>query len=798
MRTTRGLKGKKAFVRSAVAMAAVGVLTLTAACTTGTSDDDATDANKFTTRDVTDGTTTFVLVENPDGGQTLSYAKDGPMELLEVEEDGNTLAFKDMNANGELDPYEDWRLEASDRAADLADDLTAEQISGLMLFSSHEGSPSDGLTDTQKTYLSESNLRAVLNAGSSDVEDNVTWVNEMQAYVETLTTSDAPYIPANFSSDPRNTATAADAGTVGSISLWPSNLGIAATFSTETAELYGRSISEEYRALGLTNALSPQIDLATDPRWLRDSGTLGEDPDLASELADALVTGYQSTYAEDGTNLGWGLDSVPTMIKHAPGDGSGEGGRESHTAAGKYAIAGDSIGDSLEVFAAASDSIGMMTDYSILLDTEGNSLGGGDSVGTAYDPETMAQIREQFDGVIVTDWGVLTGATDEGATMGMAWGAEDLTPAERYYQVLLNGTDMFGGVNDSTYILEAYNLWTEHYEAGEVDVDADTRWQQSGTRILTGYFAPGLFDSPFVDLDASVETVGAEATVEAGYQAQLDSVVMTKNDGVVSEATLEDWADKTVYIPHTYDTGHASSFGEGEYTEGPTLTVEAAEEFFAKVVTDTVEYDADGKVTSITAPDLSDVDIALVGMRSPSAGAVFSNSGLDQTTGTYYPLSLQYRPYTADGEYVRKVSIGGDVLADGTQENRSYFGATGTVSNEADLDAFERTVSAVDASGKDIPVVALIKASNPVVPTEFEADADAVLVGFGVSDKALIEVALGVSEAQGRLPIGFPASMDAVEAQDEGVAGDTETYVDSAGNDWKFGFGLNFSGPIAD
>ncbi|MBU4335093.1 MAG: glycoside hydrolase family 3 protein, partial [Actinobacteria bacterium] len=209
MRTTRGLKGKKAFVRSAVAMAAVGVLTLTAACTTGTSDDDATDANKFTTRDVTDGTTTFVLVENPDGGQTLSYAKDGPMELLEVEEDGNTLAFKDMNANGELDPYEDWRLEAGDRAADLADDLTAEQISGLMLFSSHEGSPSDGLTDTQKTYLSESNLRAVLNAGSSDVEDNVTWVNEMQAYVETLTTSDAPYIPANFSSDPRNTATAA-------------------------------------------------------------------------------------------------------------------------------------------------------------------------------------------------------------------------------------------------------------------------------------------------------------------------------------------------------------------------------------------------------------------------------------------------------------------------------------------------------------------------------------------------------------------------------------------------------------
>lgn len=758
------------------------------------------ESSEYTTREVSDGKTDFIVVENPNGGATLSYAADGPIELIEVQDGGAKLAFKDTNGSGELDAWEDWRLDPKERAAALAETMTAEQISGLMLFSAHEGSPGDGLTDAQKTYLSKDNLRAVLNAGNSDVKDNVTWVNEMQAYVETLAESGTPYIPANFSSDPRNSATEDDPGAVGTISKWPSNLGLAATFSPETAEQFGRVISAEYRALGLTNALSPQIDLATEPRWLRVYDSLGENSELASRLAEALVTGYQSTYSDDGKNTGWGLESVPTMIKHAPGDGSAEGGRESHTEAGKYAVPGDNLTASLDVFAAAGNSLGMMTNYSIMLDAEGNAIGGGDKVGTAYNPDIMAMIREDlaYDGVIVTDWAVMDAKGESFIPgMGMAWGAESMPNAERYFTVLRNGVDMFGGVNDATYILEAVDLWNAAFEAGDVDIDADTRWQQSGARILTGFFAPGLYDSPFVDLDASVKIVGSEEAVTAGYEAQLNSVVLTKNDGFVAESTVEDWADKTVYIPHTVDTGHDSLFGPAQVTDKDTISVEAAEELFAKVVTDEVTLDADGKVTEIVTPDLTGVDLALVGMNSPSGGAIFGNSGRDAETGEIYPLSLQWAPYTADGDNVRRTSIGGDTLADGTTENRSYFGNTSRISNEADLDAFNRTVAAVEAAGGDIPILTLLRAKNPVVPTEIEAGSSAIVVGFGASDKALLEVVLGLHEAQGRLPIGFPASMDAVEAQQEGVAEDMETYVDAAGNDWKFGFGLNFAGVIA-
>lgn len=779
------------------AITGIGLAITLTGCTFGQPEEPA----QYTTREVSDGTTDFVVVENPNGGAQLSYSAEGGIELLEEESDGATLAFKDVNANGELDTFEDWRVAPAERAAAYAETLTAEQISGLMLFSSHERSPGDGLTDAQKTYLSESNLRNVLNAGGSNVEENVTWVNEMQAYVETLATEEAPYLPANFSSDPRSEAQSGSTYTeVGSgVSLWPSVLGLASTFSAETVEEFGRVASEEYRALGISNALSPQIDLATEPRWLRVSGTLGEDADLAAELAAAYVTGFQSTYSEDGENLGWGLGSVPTTIKHAPGDGAGEGGRESHTNVGKYAVfPGGGLDEAASVFAAASDSLGMMTNYSIMLDGDGSPLMGEDAVGTAYNTEAITYIRDEigFEGAIVTDWGVMTGANDEGAFIATAWGAEDMEPVERYFTVLNNGVDMFGGVNDATYILEAYDLWNERFAAGEVDVDADTRWAESGARILTAYFAPGLFDSPFVELEKSLETVGSAENVEAGFEAQLNSVVMLKNDGTVAEGT--DWSDKTVYIPHTYDVGHAGLFGPAEYTEGATLSIESAEEIFGTVLTDTVEYDADGKVTSMTAPDLTDVDAVLVGLRSPNNGSPFSASGRDQETGEWYPFSLQWAEYTADGANVRTTSIGGDTLADGSKENRSYFGNTSRISNEADIEAFNRAVAAVEATGQDIPVVTIVKANNPVVPAEFEDRSDVVLVGFGVSDLATLTVASGGHEPQGRLPIGFPLNMDAVEAQSEDVAEDTETYVDAAGNDWAFGFGLNYAGAISE
>ena len=215
------------------------------------------------------------------GGATLGYTS---APLLTVDR----YAFKDLNRNGALDPYEDWRLPADARAKDLAAQLSIEEIAGLMLYSGHQAVRGPEITDPQKKFLEEDNLRAVLVTTVESPETAARWNNNVQAFVEAL----GHGIPANNSSDPRN-ETAATAefnlGSGGKISLWPTPLGLAATFDPAIVGQFGRIASEEYRALGIATALSPQTDLATEPRWSRFNGTFGEDPDLDTDMARAYV-----------------------------------------------------------------------------------------------------------------------------------------------------------------------------------------------------------------------------------------------------------------------------------------------------------------------------------------------------------------------------------------------------------------------------------------------------------------------------------------------------------------------------
>lgn len=793
-------------ITAGVAATAALALVL-AGCSSGSddeTDEEATEESSesaegsYTTEEVTDGTTSFTIVTNPGDGAQLSYGSESGIELIEEADGDMTYAFKDINGNGELDTFEDWRVDASERASDLAGQLSREQIAGLMLFSPSERSPQDGLTDVQRAYLGEDNLRLILNAGSNDVEDNVTWVNEIQAYVETQATAETPYIPVTFSTDPRSDSTGGYSGSAtAEVSLWPGNLGLAATFDPAIAEQFGQMASSEYRSLGLTNVLSPQLDVASDPRWMRLNGTFGESPELSGEMTAAFVRGFQEAYEENGELVG----GISTVIKHFAGDAAGEGGRASYYESGMYAVfPGDNFDQHVEPFLEGLDAAGAMTTYSILLDGEGEPLL-GDRVAGAFNKDLVDILRvdNNYNGVIMTDWGVTAGGpADPDASWYTNWGVENLTVEERHFLVLQTGIDMFGGNTEVAPVLAAYDMWDEAYQNGETDIDAQSRFVQSAERILAMVFDTGVFDAPFVDLENSLEVVGSSDKVEAGFDAQTKSVVVLKNvDGAVTCSAPEGenpYADATVYIPRTYDVGLTSMYAEGTYTEGLTVPQEVAEQYFGEVVTDEAELGDNGEVISYTAPDLSDVDVVLVALDSPNNGYGFSpNAGQDPDTGEYRPISLQYRPYTADGPNVRQVSLSGDILEDGTQENRSYFGATGVISNEASLDSFERAVQAVADSGRDIPVLTMLRAKNPIIPAEFEAGADAIAVGFDISDEAILEVLLGLRESSGRLPIAFPADMDTVEANEEDVPFDLDPYVDASGNAYEFGFGLNCS-----
>lgn len=754
------------------------------------------DGKPYTSETVTDGETSFIRVTNPEGGPVLSYGEGGPVAIIEEEVDGQAMAFKDVNGDGTLQPYEDWRLAPEERAQALAQELNTEQLAGLMLMSPAERAPSDGLTDHQKGYLDEGDVRTILNSGGNQVTEAVQWTNEIQAFVESL--PDRAYIPVTMGSDPRSDAVDnyVGAGTA-DISAWPGNLGLAALGDPERVKEFAEITSEEFRAMGLTITLAPQIDLGTDPRWLRLNGTFGDDSELAAQIAEAYVDGYQKPYEGEG----WGDGSVMAVIKHFAGDGTAEGGRGTHIDEGKYNIfPGDNWDEHLVPFESALQAGGVMMSYGIALDKDGEPL--FERIGAGYDAQRIGLLREElgFNGIVFSDWNILKDPKDPNNPLkwGEAWGAEHLTVPERFYTVMLAGIDIFGGETDREPLMEAIDIWNQEFEAGNLDKDADTRMRESTTRYLTHTFRVGTYDNPFVDLEHSMSVAQDPEKIEKGYKAQTDSVVVLKNvDNTIQCEAPQDWSELTAYIPSSYDLGVGSVRDDAvvpEVTVYSTLNMEAAKSVFANVVTDEIVVGDDGQVAEINTPDLAEVDVVLAGMNSPNNGSLTSGAGRDQATGEWYPLSLQYRPYTADSDAVREVSISGDLLEDGTKENRSYRGNTSQVTNEADLDSFLRAVEAVEASGKDIPIVTVIKARNPVVPAEFEELSSAIVVGFGVSDLALIDVALGKAEFGGKLPLAFPANMETVEAQLEDVGQDYDPYVDSEGNSYDNGFGLSCSG----
>ena len=816
------------------------------------------------------------------GGATLGYTS-API----LQDRG--YAFKDLNRNGALDPYEDWRLPARKRAEDLAARMSVEEISGLMLYSSHQAVPGsaygfggatyDGkpwaesgaepwaLTDQQKRFLTEDNLRAVLVTSVQSPEVAARWNNAVQALTEGIGLG----IPANNSSDPRN-ETAATAefnmGAGGQISLWPEPLGLAATFDPSLVRRFGEVASAEYRALGIATALSPQIDLATEPRWSRFSGTFGEDPALDTDMARAYVDGFQTTA---GSRDGWGAQSVNAMVKHWPSGGPEEGGRDAHFNYGKYAVyPGGGFETHLRAFTEGAFKLNggtgsasaVMPYYTISYGIDPS----GANVGNSYSKYIIGELlrgKYGYDGVVCTDWNITYDNAAIESFDGKCWGRETLSVAERHYEVLKAGVDQFGGNNDKGPVLEAYRMWVRDFGANA----ADARWRESAVRLLLNSFRTGLFENPYTSPAEAMSVVGNPEFMAEGYAAQLKSVVLLKNHGGVlpqipgqagddggaaDDGTANDGgetaddgggaaddgvtddggvtadgfrhsetaantrhteaADDTRHTEAAADTRHTEAANDTRHPETAAATRHTRHDRVSVFVPQRWvpqtpgmfglsmgapghwEYPVDRALVEkyydwAETPD--EADFALVVIQEPLPGSGYDVQDRARGGNGYVPISLQYRPYTA--EYARTESVaGGDPKE--TFVNRSYKGKTVSVYNESDLDLVLKTRAEMGAK----PVVVVVNVSRPVVLAEIEPLADAVLLSFKVQHQAVLDIVSGAAEPSGLLPMQLPADMRTVEEQCEDLPHDMRPLVDADGGVWDFAYGLNWAGEISD
>ena len=695
---------------------------------------------------------------NPQSGVTIIYH--------------DNYAFKDLNRNQQLDTYEDWRLTPEQRAHDLAQQITIQQIAGLMLYSPHVV-VNDSLPSPQiVSCLLQDQMRHILVTKVKNAYTAALWHNNLQTIAEAQ-----PFgIPTNNSSDPRN-YTEADgefnAGSGGDISQWPREIGLAATFDMDIIRRHAEIASIEYRALGITTTLSPQIDLSTDPRWRRFYGTFSEDADLCTDIARVYTDAFQTTPSSPS---GWGNQSVNCMAKHWPGGGTGEAGRDAHYCFGQYGVyPGDNFQQHLLPFTQGAlrldgpttSASAIMPYYTISygIDPSGENVANGFS---RYIINDLLREKYGFNGVVCTDW-VITADNPRVETMnGKPWGVEHLSVEERHFQAIYAGCDQFGGNNDPLPILAAYQIWCQRFGKES----AEQRFRTSAERLLLNFFRVGVFENPYVDPMRAAEVVGCEEFVEEGYDAQLKSIVMLKNHQQVMPIAK----GAKVYFPKRY--------------------YPASIPFFGRSTPNIPHYDWQIDTALINqyyqfTDDPNEADFALLYIFTPEGNWGYSEKDVQEGGTGYVPISLQYNDYTATQS--RSVSIaGGD--AKESFSNRSYLGKSDYSYNRQDMLQVIQTKQLMG----DKPVILLIQAARPFIPAEIEPYADALLLGFGIKDQAYLDILCGNAEPYGLLPMQLPKDMLTVENQMEDLPHDMECYIDADDHTYDFAFGMNWSGIIQD
>ena len=463
------------------------------------------------------------------------------------------LYFKDMDNDGVLSPYEDWRNSHEVRAADMVKHLPLRQQAGLVLntlwnsplsMNREDAKDENGNIVPAKVFKrydpSEPIPKGILPGLDMRVDDGQVidlkltagvYRGEMRAqagmaalyhnlgtqYVEHEACQGGVAIPYSLHTNPINIG-------------YPDFLGFGAAVmgdgNFDIVYDMAQTDRKMMAACGLNIMYGPQIDVATDPRWPRNSGTYGERPEITAGITRELIRGYHD--GEDGLKKG----SIALTVKHFPGDGPAENGFEPHLPIGQwrlYPTEGSMEKYHLPPFQTAFDmkASAIMPDYSRICN-DGRSvpqyykgkLTSSEAVPSAYSKELLQDLARDtmgFTGYVNSDSGITT---------TQIYGVEHLSMPERYAKAISAGTDVIGGNYDVENIVKA----VEDGFLPKEDLD------RANYRRLLSLFYQERVDNPYLDPDQAdkVREENFEGAKKAAYKACQKEVVLAKNhDGVL-------------------------------------------------------------------------------------------------------------------------------------------------------------------------------------------------------------------------------------------------------------------------
>lgn len=433
--------------------------------------------------------------------------------------------FRDLNANGTLDAYEDWRRPVAERVDDLAARMTPAEKAGMMLIQTLNAAAHGDLPPNASAFVRDEHMTRFIfrnpivtdpvasGGGFQGVQVTPLQAAHFTNRVQELAEGTRLGIPALFKSNARNhyeqDARPGINVAAGAFSVWPKEAGLAATRDMALIAEFADTVRQEWRSVGIRGLYGYMADLTTEPRWYRNHETFTEDADLASEIIRTLVAGLQ------GRTLG--PDSVAVTIKHFPGGGPQEGGADPHYYFGRnQAYPTGNFDYHVRPFKAAIEAgaSAIMPYYGIAVGQRylPNDVGMSFSKGIVTD---LLRDELGFEGYVNSDTGII-------GPPGTArsWGMEDRSVEDQLAAAIGAGVDVLSGFNDHAQIL---GLVT----SGRV---TQARIDESVRRLLREQFVLGLFENPYVDAERAATTVGKPEFAARAAAAQRRSVVLLQND----------------------------------------------------------------------------------------------------------------------------------------------------------------------------------------------------------------------------------------------------------------------------
>lgn len=720
-----------------------------------------------------------------------------------IRENGNY--FKDINGDGILHPYKDWRNTPKERAQSLVKELSLEEKIGLLFINSlrmgifrkeKEFVDATGLLDEkvveadedifsdEKTYgttytIREMGIRHFILRENPSPRELTDWMNQLNEVAE----GEKHAIPVVMASNSRNENGEAVFGmndASGVFAAWPGTLGIAAAVRGTGLGLideFADCIRREWNAVGMKKGYMYMADTLTDPRWQRSYGTFGEDPELICRILERLIPGIQ------GSEQGATPEGVAMTIKHFPGGGARENGFDPHYAMGQWNVY--QTEDSLQNYhlpgfftAVRKKAASIMPYYAkpaghksrMQTDLNGEEIP-MEPVGFAFNQFFLQELlrnQMKFEGYINSDSGI---------TSNMAWGVEKLDTPERIALALYAGVDLISETMDVWSAKEAYERRTNGYydQEGHAVPEGYTLEQvtlsdevldRAAAHTLEEMFALGLFENPYRNPGTAEQEVATKAHWDHAARVHRESVVLLKNADRLLPLTPEKLEGKKVYV------------------EGFTAPGKGAEAY-----TEQLRQIFSGFQGLIQTGDYEEADYAILFV-NPSSGEYFS------ATRGYLELDI------CEGKQVCDVDEEGRPAAD-THEETTLEGT----------DRLIKIAEAVHRNGGK--VISNINFTLAWLVGAVETCSDGLTAGFDTYPEATADVMMGAALPVGRMPVTLPKDDSVIQVDENGICisrndipgyrkddfmpedwkdenGKAYAYRDSQGNYYELDFGLGY------